>query len=283
MYPVKMNSNAEAMVAQLIGMQNVEEPTAPNNVVETYLNFVLENGGVIEKPRNVELVGSKEELLTLENPMEGVIYLVSSSNPSDNNVFDEYMYVNEEVGFEIFGSVTLKLVDDSKTSTQYAYSSSKTTKVVNDAKNDLIELIDALTSRVSELEVTLDNLINPNTPPVFNGVEDKTIEFGAQYYPKTGVTATDMEDGDLTGDIEVTGNLNVNVAGEYPLSYRVEDSRGLEATASRVITVLEEVIVEPEPEPEPEPEVVDPEVDEPSVDEPEVVSISLPKSKSKKK
>ena len=47
-----------------------------------------------------------------------------------------------------------------------------------------------------------------------------------------GITATDPEDGTLTGSITHTGSVDVNVAGVYTLDYRVEDSDGNVATAT---------------------------------------------------
>jgi hypothetical protein len=52
-----------------------------------------------------------------------------------------------------------------------------------------------------------------------------------------GVTAYQEEDGDLTSQITYTGTWDVNVDGVYVINYRVEDSRGQEATGRRILVV----------------------------------------------
>jgi ABC-type oligopeptide transport system substrate-binding subunit len=75
-------------------------------------------------------------------------------------------------------------------------------------------------------------------PPVFAGVGNASIAVFDEFDPLAGVTATDVEDGDLTAAIEVTENTVDNLtAGTYSVSYSVEDSAGNVATASRSVTV----------------------------------------------
>ncbi|MFI3176478.1 MAG: glycosyl hydrolase family 18 protein [Eubacteriales bacterium] len=83
-----------------------------------------------------------------------------------------------------------------------------------------------------------------NSTPVFSGTSNRTLEFGAEFDILDGVAATDKEDGDLTDSIVVTGDVDTSVAGSYTVTYTVTDSEGATATASRKITVNEEVIEE---------------------------------------
>lgn len=76
-----------------------------------------------------------------------------------------------------------------------------------------------------------------NTAPTFSGVANTATPYGVEFNPLLGVTAFDKEDGDLTDEIVVTGEIDVFEAGEYELNYKVEDSEGLFAEAKRVITV----------------------------------------------
>ncbi len=57
--------------------------------------------------------------------------------------------------------------------------------------------------------------------------------------PLDGVTATDVEDGDLTSKITVDGKVNSNVPGSYTLNYKVTDSDGQTTSADRIITVVD--------------------------------------------
>lgn len=76
-----------------------------------------------------------------------------------------------------------------------------------------------------------------NTPPIINGVGDKTIKIGDTFDPKKGVTATDAEDGDLTKSIQINGTVNAKAAGSYKLTYSVSDKDGNKVSKSCTITV----------------------------------------------
>ena len=84
-----------------------------------------------------------------------------------------------------------------------------------------------------------------NAFPVFAGVANKQILVDEEFLPLAGVSATDAEDGNLTANIIVTGTVNSAVIGSYTLTYRVTDSDGGLATATRVITVVEAALVAP--------------------------------------
>ncbi len=56
-----------------------------------------------------------------------------------------------------------------------------------------------------------------------------------------GATAIDDVDGDISDKIEVSGEVDSSKEGRYKLTYRVEDSAGNEAIASRVVVVIKEV------------------------------------------
>ena len=84
-----------------------------------------------------------------------------------------------------------------------------------------------------------------NTAPTLSGITDKTINVGDKFDPMKGVTAKDKEDGDLTSKIKVSGKVDTNKAGKYTLTYSVADSKGLETTKTRVITVKEKSVTPP--------------------------------------
>lgn len=69
------------------------------------------------------------------------------------------------------------------------------------------------------------------------GATDKTINVGDQFDPKTGVSASDTVDGDITTRINVAGTVLTNTSGSYTLTYTVEGSDGKTTTAVRVIKV----------------------------------------------
>jgi chitinase len=75
-----------------------------------------------------------------------------------------------------------------------------------------------------------------NTAPVIVGVSNKTINVGDSFNSLAGVSASDAEDGAIA-NITVNGTVNTAVAGTYPVSYSVTDSKGLTTTVSCVVTV----------------------------------------------
>lgn len=65
-----------------------------------------------------------------------------------------------------------------------------------------------------------------------------TIKVG-ESWKDSGVTAVDNYDGDLTNKVEVIGSVNVNLAGQYIITYKVVDSSGNTATIKRYVNVIE--------------------------------------------
>lgn len=75
------------------------------------------------------------------------------------------------------------------------------------------------------------------TPPIITliGSPSMQIKIGSAY-TDPGAKAQDAVDGDLTSQIKVTGTVNVNRAGSYVLTYKLQDSSG-NAAASVLRTV----------------------------------------------
>ena len=80
-----------------------------------------------------------------------------------------------------------------------------------------------------------------NSAPTITGVKDQTIKVGESFDPKSGVSAKDKEDGNLTSKIKIDGEVDTNKAGKYQLTYTVEDRKGAKATASATITVVPKI------------------------------------------
>jgi hypothetical protein len=63
-----------------------------------------------------------------------------------------------------------------------------------------------------------------------------TIDQGSDYV-EPGATASDPQDGSLTGQIVITGAVNTAVPANYVLTYTVSDTAGHEVSTQRVVTV----------------------------------------------
>ena len=85
-----------------------------------------------------------------------------------------------------------------------------------------------------------------NTAPQISGVFDQAVEAGTPFDAFAGVSASDKEDGDLSGKIVITsmpelsfsnGKVTVEAPGNYELTYTVIDKGGLETKAYATLTV----------------------------------------------
>lgn len=84
---------------------------------------------------------------------------------------------------------------------------------------------------------------NPNNPylgktPQINGVSDKTISVSDNFDLTEGVSAVDTCGNDVTDKIVITGNVISSKAGEYKVTYEVEDAMHRTAREDIIITVL---------------------------------------------
>lgn len=86
---------------------------------------------------------------------------------------------------------------------------------------------------------------NQNNKPTISGANDKNIQIGEKFDPKSGVKATDIEDGDLTDKIMITGSVDTTKVGKYTLTYTVSDSAKNKTVKKRVITVKEKTNEKP--------------------------------------
>ena len=65
--------------------------------------------------------------------------------------------------------------------------------------------------------------------------------FVEQAYMDAGATAKDAVDKDITHKIITTGTVNLNVPGNYNITYRVTNSKGKEMSVIRVVKVIDNV------------------------------------------
>ncbi|MGO1627666.1 GH92 family glycosyl hydrolase [Microbacterium sp.] len=86
-------------------------------------------------------------------------------------------------------------------------------------------------------EVTLTRTVDDETGPVLSGVDATQTPQGQPFDVLTGVSAVDEVDGDVTDAIEVTGEVDTRVPGEYAITYSAVDESGNETRAERAVTV----------------------------------------------
>ena len=76
-----------------------------------------------------------------------------------------------------------------------------------------------------------------NHIPVIRNVYTARVKEGSYFDPLDNISAYDTEDGDLTSKIEVSGNVDTNINGEYELNYHVEDLQGNIRDVKRKVVV----------------------------------------------
>ncbi|MGI6360550.1 MAG: immunoglobulin-like domain-containing protein [Acholeplasmatales bacterium] len=98
-------------------------------------------------------------------------------------------------------------------------------------------------TKTRKITVVASNTEEP-VLPVFEGINDVTVEQGESFDPREGVTAT-WKGNDITSDITITGSADTTKVGVYNLEYRVESEEGDVATKTRKVTVTEPIGEEP--------------------------------------
>ena len=115
------------------------------------------------------------------------------------------------------------------------------TKPKSDTEKEFIISIDVTdiygSTATAERVVTVTNYV-----PIINGLSEIVIKEGEVANLLDGVTATDVEDGEITDKIVVSEiDLSKLKAGEHELEYTVIDSDGNQTNVKRIVKVVEAV------------------------------------------
>ena len=87
------------------------------------------------------------------------------------------------------------------------------------------------------------NVVEGNIPSI-NLIGEPIINLNVgSNYEELGATAVDLEDGDLTENIVISGNVNTSLIGTYQITYNVTDSEG--SNASEVIRTVNIIDITP--------------------------------------
>lgn len=114
-----------------------------------------------------------------------------------------------------------------------------TSKVKISQNGDYItyEVVDAAGNKAKEVrEIHYMDKVAPVIS--INGDKDVVL-YAHDEYVELGATAIDDVDGDLTGAIETSSNVDTKKVGEYIVKYVVSDTSGNKTEVSRKVTVLE--------------------------------------------
>lgn len=137
------------------------------------------------------------------------------------------------------GIIDLTAVSDGQTIAQGA---SYTFQIKSSEKADLNDIISIeLAQRIvpASAEISRQTVFGAVTDePFILGVSDKEIQTGDSFDPMAGVTAMDINEGDLTSKIIVSGSVDTSAEGVYELTYSVTNKLGKTAAAVSSVTVV---------------------------------------------
>ncbi len=113
----------------------------------------------------------------------------------------------------------------------------KVTGTVNTKKKGTYTLKYTVTDSSKNAATVTRKVTIDGTKPVISGANNKTVGYYSTFSPKSGVSAKDNLDGNMTSKIKVTGTVNTKKKGTYTLKYTITDSSKNTATVTRKITV----------------------------------------------
>ncbi|NCG03857.1 MAG: DUF5011 domain-containing protein, partial [Bacteroidetes bacterium] len=111
---------------------------------------------------------------------------------------------------------------------------------VVDATEDLDSEILKLQNLIDVLTLRVDTLEALHVPEIFlTGDANVNVEVGSGFND-AGATAEDLNDGDISNSITVSGTVDTSLVGTYTLLYDVTDSDGNEAAqVTRIVNVVD--------------------------------------------
>lgn len=109
---------------------------------------------------------------------------------------------------------------------------------VETSKDKIILKVADSNKNINEKEITVKAIDEEKPQISLNGSESIVLNLNDSYI-EYGAIAYDSCDGDLSSQIEITSDLNVNVAGNYKVTYKVTDSYGNISIITRNVYVKE--------------------------------------------
>ncbi|MCR2822787.1 immunoglobulin-like domain-containing protein [Lederbergia panacisoli] len=156
---------------------------------------------------------------TISNATNKTVYIGTSFNPLSGVTAKDNVDGNITKSIKVTGSVNMKKAG------KY-----KLTYTVSDKAKNKATVVRTITVKKDTVK------------PTISGTSNKTVYIGTSFNPKSGVTAKDNVDGNITKNIKVTGSVNMKKAGKYKLTYTVSDKARNKATVVRTITVKKDTV-----------------------------------------
>lgn len=153
---------------------------------------------------------------------------INPPNPLDLNLTDTYVEYNATATDNVDGNLTASIVIDSSDVNTSAVGTYIVTYTVSDAAGNIATA--ERTVNVLDPDAPVITLLGDN--PLYLNVDDTYVEPGA--------TATDPQDGDLSGSIDINStDVNTSAIGNYTVIYTVTDLDAKTTTAERTVVVID--------------------------------------------
>ncbi|WP_346934831.1 cell wall-binding repeat-containing protein [Clostridium sp.] len=187
----------------------------------------------------VDPKGNKSESVLVKFTKDGDTISNNGITPSTNTlpvITAENVKLRVGDSFNALDSVTANDKEDGDLTSKIIVSGTVDTSTIGNYKV-IYKVTDS-----DENTVTKERMVTvvekTNEKPVISGAADINIKVGDSFDVKTGVTATDLEDGNITSKIIVSGTVDTKKVGKYTLSYTVTDNDGNKVSIDRVINVV---------------------------------------------
>jgi hypothetical protein len=177
----------------------------------------------------------------------------SGNTPTDVVISSNIQDTTKPV-ISLVGSSTINLVKNVDSYTEYGANvtdNNKDTMNNADVNGDTVDTTilgtyiveyDASdpSSNVANMVARTVNVVAGDAPVItITGNNPESVIVGDPY-SDAGATANDTEDGDLTGSIIVTNNVDTSTIGSYIVDYDVTDASGNTASESRTVNVVQD-------------------------------------------
>ena len=186
--------------------------------------------------------GSGRNVKYASNPLAGELeasqtYMADLKN---NNLRD---YKANTIGVTKFGKYNVPVYKEANTNTIiYRMQNNNSSLKVYDVPVTVIDKVGDFYKIYTDSNsyqygyVKVSDLNVSNNQPVISAT-DKTIALNSNFNILEGVSASDVEDGNLTSKLISTGTVNTAQVGTYPVTYTVTDSSNFSASKTVNITV----------------------------------------------
>ena len=150
-----------------------------------------------------------------------------------------------DIELKVNGNLVENVTASDKEDGNLTKSIKKTKNTVDTTKAGTYEITYSVTDSYNQTTTkTIKVVVLGDEAPVINA-DDKDVLINSEFNPLVGVTATDIEDGDLTDKIKVTeNNVDITKSGTYKITYEVVDSFKNKTTKTINVKVVKEYSLE---------------------------------------